>query len=78
MFYHLKEPASFIDENEKNETNAMTKYENSIFEKSVNEFDDFKLKCNARGKPKPKVIWFLRYLNGTQIRTSFIINFLEI
>lgn len=65
----IKEPAYFVDDIESSELTPWSKYENSIFVKSINEFDDFKLKCVANGKPKPTVNWYLKYINGTSLRT---------
>ncbi len=65
------EPPSFIDNSETLNSN-LTYDENSVFVKNINEFDDFSLKCLARGKPKPKVSWFLKYFNGTSIRKDFM------
>jgi hypothetical protein len=70
--FYLLEPAYFVDENDPSELTPVSNYENSIFVKSVNEFDDFKLKCIAKGKPKPVVSWYVRYANGTVLRNYLI------
>ena len=62
------EPAAFLENNDSADTNSSSEYENSIFIKSINEFDDFKLKCLAKGRPKPTVSWYLKYQNGSSIR----------
>jgi len=64
--HRLKEPASFSDSYE-----TQTKHPNekqSTYVKYVNEFDDLKLKCKAKGKPKPSITWILKYTNGTANR----------
>lgn len=53
---------------------AAAAYENSVFVKSINEFEDFKLKCLAKGKPRPTVSWHLRYFNNTLLRKSLYFN----
>lgn len=42
--------------------------ENSIFIRSITEYEDLKLKCLAKGRPKPTVLWFLKFTNGTSLR----------
>ena len=75
--FHFKiEPPTFIDNTNSESINfnsSLTKndYETFVFVKTVNEYEDFTLKCLARGKPKPKVTWYLKYLNGTFIRKNF-------
>jgi len=64
------EPPTFID-NSNFENANYSNHENTVFVKTVNEYEDFSLKCLAKGKPKPKVTWFLKYLNGTFIRECF-------
>ncbi len=56
--------------------NAAQTYENSVFVKSINEYEDFKLKCLAKGKPKPSVSWYLRYVNNTSIRKKLYFIFI--
>ena len=70
------EPPTFID-NSNFENSNSSNHENTVFVKTVNEYEDFSLKCLAKGKPKPKVTWFLKYLNGTFIRERFFSFFLN-
>ena len=76
LFIFKIEPPTFIDNTNSESINfnkSLTKndYETFVFVKTVNEYEDFTLKCLARGKPKPKVTWYLKYLNGTFIRKSY-------
>lgn len=76
LFIFKIEPPTFIDNTNSESINfnkSLTKndYETLVFVKTVNEYEDFTLKCLARGKPKPKVTWYLKYLNGTFIRKSY-------
>ena len=72
-----KEPPSFVDNSDSSKLNSTFDRDNTVFVKTVNEYEDFTLKCLAKGKPKPKVTWFLKYLNGTFIR-MFCLDFLII
>ena len=76
LFIFKIEPPTFIDNTNSESINfnkSLTKndYETFVFVKTVNEYEDFTLKCLARGKPNPKVTWYLKYLNGTFIRKSY-------
>ncbi|CAF1045685.1 unnamed protein product [Brachionus calyciflorus] len=62
---NINEPAYFVDESDQNEITPLKDYENSIFVKSVNEFEDLRLRCLAKGRPRPNFTWYLKYLNGT-------------
>ena len=60
-------PVSFIEENEANELGTINT-DTNFYVKTINEFDNLKLKCLAQGKPKPTVKWFLKYFNGSSAR----------
>ena len=64
------EPASFSDSYEAlgNVYNKQPNEKHSTYVKYVNEYDDLKLKCKAKGKPKPSITWILKYTNGTANR----------
>lgn len=75
------EPASFVDNNNintsSNSSTSILKYENSIYLKSVNENQDFKLECLAKGRPKPTITWFLKYSNGSSFSKLLLSKSLE-
>lgn len=83
LIFIITEPAYFVDSRETSDevtektdgrntaADAAAAYENSVFVKSINEFQDFKLKCLAKGKPRPTVSWHLRYINNTLIRKFY-------
>ena len=81
MILYKIEPASFVDYFHRNsDLNDQSKLdlssankENSIYVKNVNENEDFKLECLAKGRPKPKITWYLKYFNGSSFSKYLII-----
>jgi hypothetical protein len=49
-----------------------------MYVKNVNENQDFKLECLAKGRPKPTITWFLKYSNGSSFSKLFLFHLIAL